>query len=404
MSNLSDFASGVTELPRQLIGGAAVALGADRQGTNDFLGLDPNDEATSLIDKLENNPAKFLGSIVPYVFLPTRLFGSAAGKALARQARRTGKPFHKAKAIADQSAHLGLAMGTYGAVEELAKAQTDGRESEAIGRFASDAMFAVGFGALAKTAFVGAEKYKDHLMQKKYIKDVLLDAGMPPSLSKGMSDLSQADRHAMLVGFSGKLQNVKEALAGTIKSTLPAEKISGAEPHSVLKDLFSAFSPDVEKNVEKMAQKPHNKRPPVQPQSGKGKIAPEAASSVAAIRKSADDMDAHLNALGRHANNAKVALLEMFPKLEDRQKISDALDVGGDEIYKTLTPEMKQAVDSLRETFDQMGRGLQKAGVIKGFLPEYLPHILNKIGTEGDSTLQEILDSIGKRTHTSTNT
>jgi len=398
------FLSGVTELPRELMGGAAIALGADRQSTNDFLGLDPQAESQGLVDKIKNNPAKFIGEIVPYVFLPTRLFAKGMGERIAAQAKRTGRPIHKIKRAIDQSAHLGLAMGTYGAVDELARAQVDGRESDASGRFVSDAMFAVGFGAAAKTALIGASKIKDKVMKNKYVKDALLDSGLPPQLAAGFANASEADKVVMMNNINNSSTQLEKALAATLKDTIPVEKIKEGKPSSILKDYFGQLDSNISSNIEKTAEKPQKARKAKLPKKGKHNIAEEARKPIADLRASADDMESHVNNIERRANNIKVALLEAYPKLEDRQKISMALDIDGEHTYRLLRDDMKQTVDILRESLDNIGHALEKEGVIKGFRKEYLPHLINKVGSDNTSSLQEMLDSVSKRSHVSAST
>ena len=74
MEFFSDLADGATELPRVAIGGLAIALGADREKTNNFLGLSDKSESLrsqvhekvaehpqGLLDTIKAHPCKFIG-------------------------------------------------------------------------------------------------------------------------------------------------------------------------------------------------------------------------------------------------------------------------------------------------------------------------------------------------------
>ena len=407
-----DFVSGATELPRELIGGAATALGADPESTREFLNLEKESNTpASLSEQISNNPSKFLGELVPYVFLPTRLFGKAASKALRAKAVKTGKRSDKLKAAANEVGHMGLAFGAFGGAHEAAQASLEDRDSHVVQQAITDGLFTVGFASLAKGAFVGATKFKDKVAQSKYIKDTMMDAGIPPKMSSDISKLSEADRRAALIQLDNSAQNSMQALSGISKEMLPASKFKEiGTPNGWLNKMFKELSPikgdaaeALNKSVEKTALKHVGDRPAILPKEGKYNIDKEARKPVAEIRMSADDLNSHLNIIGRHSNNLRTQIIQMMPDPNARARITQALDVGGSKAFEALNPDEKIVATKLREVFDQMGHHLENQGIIKGFLPEYVPHLLNKVGSESKSTFQEMLDSVAKRSHISTN-
>jgi len=415
---MTGFIDGVTQLPRELIGGAATALGANPEGTREFLGLEDNSDSVldaikadmnpeSVMAQVESDPAKFIGELIPYVFLPTRLFGKAAGAALKKKAKITDKTSDKVKANVEEVAQLGLAFGAFGGVHEAAKASLEDRESDIMGKAITDGLFTIGFASLAKGAFIGAQKFKDKASQSKHIKDVFLDAGMPPKISSDISKLSEADQRALSMSFDQGIGSVKGALKGITSNVLPSAKY---KPTGRKKDWVNDFlkglgvvkddaAEDFKKSIEKVALKDQTDRPIVIP---KGNTADEAKEAIGTIRMTADDLDSHLGIMGRHSNNVRTHIIEMLPDPISRQRVTQALDVNGEDAMKALAPHERDVALKIRGLFDDMGAHLHKEGIIKGFRKEYVPHILNKTGAGATGVLDEILESVAKRSHMST--
>jgi len=407
MGALGDFASGVTELPRELIGGAAVALGANPDSVDQTLGLDKH--PLSMMENIQQHPAKFIGELIPYVLLPSSIFGRTAAKALAKKALRTGLRKDRLKSAAHNIATTSATFGVYGGTEEAAKSQLENRDSHIAASAITDGLFTIGLLSLAKGAFVAASKIKNKAMQHKSVKDVFLDAGFPPDASSGIAKMSDADRRAFLLSLDGNIENAKNAIAAASQNIAPSIKYNPPTKEKTwVDDMFGLLSKDahkdIEQSVDKTGLRSQEARPVIEAATGKGKVAPESARPIGLIRMAGDDLNTHLGIIGRHSNNIMAKIVEAVPEKGRRLAIRDALDVNGASIYRGLSPDEKIIADKVRELFDSVGRHLVNEKVINGFLPEYIPYIINGIGAKGKGFFDSILESAARRSHISTST
>lgn len=413
MTFFEDFAEGATELPRVMIGGLAVTLGANADKTNEFLGLTDNsknlrsdlhnkfqEDPGSIIDAIEAHPGKFIGQIVPYAFLPLRIFGKTRHIKYAQKLRHKKAKHLRKKVVAADIGHQAATFGTYGAVEELAQSQLQDREAEPVARFVTDAALTIAMFGAFKGAVKATGHIKNKAVQSKYFQDFMIDAGMPPAQAKSFSSLSDADKLVQMKDLERASSNVKKVLFGTIHNLQVSAKLAldktmekgGADAAEVIK-----------KAVVKTGLK-HQEDRPIKRISAKSNIATEAKPGIERLRAVSDDVDAHARSIDRHAYDLKIQINKMMPTLAARQKISAALDINGSQIK--LNPDEQAVTNVVRDTLDTMGQDLLKAGIIKSWRKEYIPHLINQVGAKkkfGDEGFfEDLLSSVGKRTRTST--
>jgi len=397
--SLSSFIDGATTLPRELVGGAAVALGADQQHTQEFLGLDNNDDTDGIINTIKNDPAKFVGELVPYIFLPSKLFAKTLHQKTYNRAIKKGLTEAQAKRR-KTAMDIGLTsatMGAYGAIESLAKASVDGTDSDAIKSGLMDATLTLGLATITHGAILGTRHIKSKIKQKKYIKDVFLDAGIPLDEAPKIWKMTEADKIASLKELEAQIQSNENMLRATIGNIHPTVKFKSNKKTSLFDKLFGAYSEDL--SASEIPTLHQWEDSIIKPPSG---IKGDVKDAVAETRAAGDNADAHLHQALRHSNALGISIKEAVPNVERRILITKALDSGNPNDWKALTDHEVLVAKAIRKHFDKYAKLLVKANVIKGVRSDYVPHILNI--EESGNPLNDIMDSIGKRSHISSTT
>lgn len=411
MGVLGDFAEGATELPRNIIGGLAVALGADEQKTKDFLGLNEADTPLrtsikdeggigALFEDIKAHPAKFAGEITTYALLPTRLLTPFKFFKKKKKLLKLAKTKHgKRLAITGDTVNQAATLGIYSAAEDAAVAKLNNQEAHPVESFVTGAAFVAALTGALHGAMKGSAFIKNKAMRNKYVRDFLVDSGFDKNIARDFATASDADRMLMLQKLHLQTDNNIKALQDIYRARQTGAKLKLAEK-PVTKDTGEAKK-QIDNIIEKTGAVPEKARPLHMPKTNKlSPIAQDAKHGIARLRAAADDVDAHKNQILRISSGLGNAIREMLSP-ESRKKITHYLDTG----EGVLTQPEKEVADLTKEYFLKIGHELQKQGIIKDLRKDYVPHLLRAAEEQPDNWVEAIqrkLEPIGKRSKSST--
>jgi len=391
---MSEFLDGLTKLPRNLVGGAAVSLGADQEKVQETLGL--NEKAPeSFFDDIVAHPTKYIGEAIPYMFLPSKLVRKTISKLTGVGHKLPTKGVKSRRERLKDNLDMAATFGAYGAVDELASAQVQGRESHAVEHAGVDAGLTLALAALTHGAIRGSSMLKSKAQKSKYVKDIFREAGLDSKLATDIINMTEADRAVALNNLNKQIDSSRNSIHGAILGAQPHAKFGEPTKTGLFDSLFGSYSPN--SNIEKIVV--GNKRPPMKDIEGDYFDA-HTKDAIQNIRNAGDVMDSSLNTTLRHSHNLGLSIREAIPDPKVRAKITRALDVNGERTYNMLTPYEKGVSDNIRIYFNDLSGLLNRAKIINGHRENYIPHLLKN--EDGEPT--SFLDEIGKRSHISKNT
>jgi hypothetical protein len=317
----------------------------------------PIETGKAIAKKATDNPGAFTADLIKgLVYDPEMFVTGAVGRmgALAADAGRVAKVSRSAYNTANTATQFGvLAAGAEGA-----KAKLEGRDvnPEELMKAASESVYtAIGFEAMHK-ALEGTGRGVRRVATREGFKapeEAPVDVAMPAEKApaKTEAQIKMEDLGSRWEKISGKPEQGK-----------PIEEIKPIKAEG-FPDL-ATLSEDVPVSLKMKEQENIKDLNTLQEQADIGK----ATENI--IRKRINDY----NANARQSHNLKIAAEKLVPDELGQEAITLARDAKD---YSKLTPEQMKANELYTKGYKEFYERGQKAGVIKGFIEDYIPHIVD---------------------------
>jgi len=368
---------------KQVVRSASETLTALKEGV-----ANPVETGKAIAKKASDNPGAFTADLIKgLVYDPEMLVTGVLGRAgtLAADAGRVAKVSRAAYNTANTATQFGvLAAGAEGA-----KAKLEGRDVDpkSLMQAASESVYtAVAFEAM-HTALEGAGKGVRKVTTREGFKapeEPTVDVPTPEAKKPGFTDTVKEQFNKDIAPRIEELKDRWAAITGKERGA-PIEEIKPIKAEG-FPDL-ETLSEDVPVTLKMKEQENIKDLNTLQEEVDIGK----ATENI--IRKRINDY----NANARLSHNLKIKAEKLVPDELGQEAITLARD---SKDYSKLTPEQMKANELYDKGYKEFYERGSKAGVIKGFIEDYIPHVVDfeksGIKTPADA-MRAFIESGGSR-------